>query len=300
MGILDLIAHMEALPISFSLAQLTQSASRGGVDAAVQRGSIVRVMPDRYAAALHADSWAVRSHAAAMWGPAGCALTGTGVLFDARLLPAPPDRVQLLVPHWRHRPSPSWVLVTSSTYRPPLLATRSDGATVVDPALALIHAYGRAPEREQAELLYGLTRSGAVDPDAVRAHLERLPRVRGRASLLRRCELAVNGVESYLEERGAEQVLVGAGFESIVRQHRVRVREGRFRLDAYDPQTRTAFEFDGAEAHDGSASRLRDIRRDAALTAAGIVTVRFGYADVTERPEWCREIALATLLRRSS
>ncbi|WP_061961272.1 hypothetical protein [Demequina flava] len=295
MALTHLLDRLEAIPESFTLAQLMAHASRGGIEAAVKRGDIARILPNRYAARLHADSWRTRSHAAARWGPAGCAVTGTGALFDAGVLPEPPETVHVLVPHWRHRPTPWWLRVTSSTYRPPVIQERPDGTPEVDPALALIHAYGYAPERGRAELFYSLARTNRIDAHAVRQHLERMPRVRGRASLLKRCDWAADGVESFLEEQGGARVLVGAEFEGVVRQHRVRIMGDLYRLDAYDPATRTAFEFDGAAFHDRAPQRMKDIRRDAALATVGIMTVRFGYADVMQRPEWCRDVALGTM-----
>ena len=298
MALADLVPYLEAMPTSFSLAELMHRASRGGIRAAITRGEITRILPDRYAASLHAASWAVRSHAAAIWGPDHCALTGAGALFDAGLLPSPPAIVDLRVPRWRHRPSAPWLRITSTTYMPPVVLERPDGVKTVDTALALVHAYGRAPERDRAELVYRLTRSHLVDPEAVRRHLDSMPRARGRASLMRRCALAQDGVESYLEERGAEDILVGPGFETIVRQHRLRVRGELFRLDAYDAQTRTAVEFDGAGFHERPDQRVRDIRRDAALATIGILTLRFGYGDVVGRPGWCRDMVLETLEAR--
>ncbi|WP_144276257.1 hypothetical protein [Demequina sp. NBRC 110053] len=297
MSLVEAIELLESRPTTFSLTQLCEHASRGGVAAAVARGDITRVLPDRYASTLHADSWLVRSHAAAKWGPAGCALTGLGVLLDAGLRPREPEEVQLLVPHWRHRPSPAWLAITSSTYRP-TLHVRADEARVVDPELALVHAYSRAREADRAELLYGLTRRGALSLTRVREHLDRLPRLRGRASLLRRLERAQAGVESFLEECGADDVLVGIEFSTVVRQHRLAVRGERYRVDAYDPVTRTAFEFDSKTYHGGNEQRVRDVRRDALLSTLGIATVRFDYSDVTTRPAWCRGVALEVLAAR--
>ena len=54
----------------FTYAALCAVASRHGVGRAIQRGEIVRVLPDLYASAVHADSWAVRARAAIAWaGP---------------------------------------------------------------------------------------------------------------------------------------------------------------------------------------------------------------------------------------
>ncbi|MFV0633027.1 hypothetical protein [Demequina sp.] len=299
MALNDLIAMLEARPTSFSREYLTGRASRGGIASAIRRGAIARVLPDRYAAGLHARSWLVRSHAAAMWGPERSALTGAGVLCEAGVITEEPPGVHLFVPRWRHRPSPPWLTITSSLYVPAVYL-RHDDAPMVDPELAFIHAYGFASEDRRAELLYALTRSGALNLERVRDHLARLPRVRGRASMMRRLGHAADGIESYLEERGAEDVLTGAPFAGLVRQHRITVTGESFRLDAYDPATRTAFEFDSKAHHQGVDKRRRDLRRDALLSSVGIETVRFDYVDVMSRPQWCRDIAIATLVSRGA
>lgn len=299
MALTELISLLESQPTTFSLDQLTERASRGGIASAIKRGQIARILPDRYAAGLHAQSWLVRSHAAVMWGPARSALTGAGVLFEAGLTPVEPPGVHLFVPQWRHRPSPPWLTLTSSIYLPELFLRRDD-APMVDPELAFIHAYGLAPQHRRGELLYSLTRSRALDLERVGQHLARLPRVRGRASMMRRLAHAVDGVESFLEERGADDVLTGARLSKLIRQHRITVRGASFRIDAYDPATRTAFEFDSEEHHAGIDQRRRDIQRDALLASVGIETVRFDYVDVMSRPQWCRDIALAALVSRGA
>jgi very-short-patch-repair endonuclease len=148
----------------------------------------------------------------------------------------------------------------------------------------------------RAELVYGPVRSGRATPEEIAAAAGALPRVRDRRGLLRRLVLASEGMESYLEEVGAREVLAGPEFAGLVRQHRLRAGSAVYRADAYHAPSRTAFEFDGARFHD--PRRLEDSRRDALLASEGVLTVRFGHADVMNRPGWCRDLALRTLRSR--
>lgn len=173
------------------------------------------------------------------------------------------------------------------------------GVTVAHPALALVHAFVREPVRSRATLVYGACAGGRIDPGEVRLLVERLPRVPARRELERLLDHAADGVESFLEEKGASKVLTGAAFERLVRQHRLRVGRTTFRVDAYDPMTRTALEFDGAAWHSKPDDRERDLRRDALLSTMGVMTLRFGYRDVTRRPGWCRQVALRALAVRA-
>jgi very-short-patch-repair endonuclease len=107
------------------------------------------------------------------------------------------------------------------------------------------------------------------------------------------------GAESYLEVHGMEEVFVGRRFRNVLRQHVVSTRGGRHWLDMYDAASMTAIELDGATYHAGVKDWQRDLRRDADLAAVGILTLRFSYRDLTERPQWCRAAALDVLRLRS-
>ncbi|NEK87086.1 hypothetical protein GCU60_15200 [Blastococcus saxobsidens] len=49
-----------------------------------------------------------------------------------------------------------------------------------------------------------------------------------------------------------------------------------------------ALVFDGAAFHGDLAARERDLRRDSAPAALGWMVLRFGFRDVTRRPQVCR------------
>jgi very-short-patch-repair endonuclease len=106
------------------------------------------------------------------------------------------------------------------------------------------------------------------------------------------------GAESFLEVHAMQEVFVGAGFAGLLRQHVVDTGERRYRLDLYDPRSMTAIETDSAQFHSSVTHWQRDIRRDADLAALGILTLRFSYWDLFERPEWCRDRTLEVMLRR--
>ncbi len=89
----------------------------------------------------------------------------------------------------------------------------------------------------------------------------------------------VVGAQSALELRYLRDVERPHGLPSATRQARAR-RGGAYRDARYDRYT-TIVELDG-EIH--ARQRLRDSRRDNAALLEGEVTLRYGWADVTEKP----------------
>lgn len=200
----------------------------------------------------------------------------------------------LVVPRGRHRGIAPWLRVTSQTLPFERLRATVD-LVAVKPELALIHAAQWEPLATRRDLIYRACASPVISVERAQALLQQLPRVRERRGLANIFAHAADGVESYLEERGAVAVLKGIAFDDVVRQHWIRVAGERFRIDAYHHPTRTAFEFDGDGSHSSPEAQQRDRRRDALLATLGIVTVRFSYRDVVNRPGWCTAVALQVL-----
>ena len=298
MTLKEVLAVAHGTPRPFSAEELSGMASRTGLANAVRRGELVRVLPCLYASSVHADSFIVRARAACMWAPEA-AVSGASALFAYGACDEPPPRLRISMPRHAHRRFPEWVHVTRLTTTVPV-AWWSGDIRLATPEYALALGYGDESAGRRAELVYRSVRQGVVRVPAALAALDRLPRVRGRASLVDRLELAARGVESFLEERGLRDLFLGEVLGRVLWQHTVRVGVDRYRIDAYDPVSGTAFELDGSQWHDGSKERLRDMRRDAALATIGIVTIRFGYRDVVERPRWCAEVARAAIAARGS
>ena len=290
----DLVFH-QSRPFTYSA--LCALASRHGVDRAIASGELIRVLPNVYASAVHSGSWAVRVRAAIVWAGPRALVAGSSALFAWELIDRAPAEVHLALPHGTHRRPPSWLRVATVTYPVPTAWWQGD-IPVALPEFALAQAYGAARPDQRAEMVYRVFRARAVTAESMEAALASMPRVRARASLVARVGWAAAGVESFLEERSLRYVFTGPQFGHLLRQHRILAGGRRFRLDLYDPETSTAFELDGAQAHAAQDRRQADVERDALVAGVGILTVRFTYRDVCDRPGWCREVALRVMRER--
>ena len=92
-----------------------------------------------------------------------------------------------------------------------------------------------------------------------------------------------DGVHSSLEYRYLRSVERPHRFPHGIRQARARRGRGTIYRDVLYDQYAVAVELDGRAAHPGD-QRWLDIQRDNAAAADGILTLRYGWFDVTERP----------------
>jgi hypothetical protein len=117
----------------------------------------------------------------------------------------------------------------------------------------------------------------------LRAALDVRPKVRWRTGLIIALAEAGSGVHSILERRYVRNVELPHGLPAATRQARTaRGPRSRYVDNLYE-EVGLAVELDGQAAH-GLAQRRADMRRDNAHAAAGILTLRYSWADVTERP----------------
>jgi very-short-patch-repair endonuclease len=104
-------------------------------------------------------------------------------------------------------------------------------------------------------------------------------RVRWRRELSDALSDVADGSHSLLELRYARQVERAHGLPRGDRQH---CRNGTYEDVAY-PGLRTSVELDGKVGHVAEHA-FRDHRRDNAVVVAGARVLRYGFADVTQRP----------------
>jgi very-short-patch-repair endonuclease len=147
-------------------------------------------------------------------------------------------------------------------------------------------------------MVYRAVRQRLTTPGELDDLAARLRSVRGRKALTSTIAATASGSESYLETLALRSVFRGKAFADFIRQHRIRADGANYRLDMYHPVTRTAVELDGRAAHAETTQRTRDARRDARLASIGVLTLRFGYRDLAERPAWCREMVVRTMRGR--
>lgn len=108
-------------------------------------------------------------------------------------------------------------------------------------------------------------------------------------------EPGVAALESELEVRFWE-IVRASGLPLPVRQHALAVGGRRLRIDFGYPELLLAFELDGVAWHGTAADRRRDRERDRLLANLGWKVLRFGWEDVTRRPE----IVIETIAREIS
>lgn len=133
-------------------------------------------------------------------------------------------------------------------------------------------------------------------PDRIRVALDQRPRVRWRRALAAGLDDIADGAHSALELRYVRRVERAHGLPPSQRQvRRVRGRRTEYK-DALYTEFGVGVETDGAVAHPPEA-HWRDRHRDNAAAVDGIITLRYNWADVTQRP--CRTAAeVAAVLQK--
>jgi very-short-patch-repair endonuclease len=120
-------------------------------------------------------------------------------------------------------------------------------------------------------------------------------KVRFRKELIAGLAVIKEGVHSNLEYRYVRSVERPHQLPAARRQAPVGIAAGRRYLDNLYPEFGVAVELDGHAAH-LVQDRWRDVHRDNALTGAGIITLRYNWADVTRRA--CTvAVEISTVLR---
>jgi hypothetical protein len=117
----------------------------------------------------------------------------------------------------------------------------------------------------------------------LRAALDARPKVRWRAGLAMALADADDGVQSILEGRYVRDVERPHGLPAALRQARTAQNPRSRYVDNLYQEARLVVELDGRVAH-GIAQRRTDMRRDNDHAATGILTLRYSWADITERP----------------
>jgi hypothetical protein len=207
------------------------------------------------------------------------------------LLEAPAPRIHVTVPSGSRVSRPHGVAVHYSgrleqARHPALTPPRTRIAdTVLDLAETL-------PNIDDAiALVLRAAASRRTTAERIGSAMAQRRRMRWRRDLAAALDLGGGGVHSLLEFRYVNRVERPHGLPEGRRQRAVqRDRQRQYRDVEYENYA-LLVELDGGAAHP-DWSRWTDIRRDNASAAAGQLTLRYGWADVTERPcRTAREVA---------
>jgi very-short-patch-repair endonuclease len=275
---------------AFSGAELRREHGPSALKRAVARGDLVRVLPDVYAPTSHAQSFHVRAQAAVRWS--GGVVSGKAALFLWGLIDDPPDEIEVLIVGSKNLGPQHGVRIRRTVAELP--TSVRGGIVVLSPAASLVLGYGRLPASMRSEVFYSAIRRKLVGMSQLEAVLKVAPRVSARKGLERSARAAAKGAQSYLEERALYRVFNTKEFAQFLRQHEVVIEGNQFFLDMFDPETKTCVELDGRKGH-LNAFRQRNINRDCWVASIGILTLRFSFEDLMERPEWCRQMVREVL-----
>ncbi|WP_172657587.1 DUF559 domain-containing protein [Demequina maris] len=285
---------------SFSWQELVDLSSARKVRTALDRQEVARILPGRYCSRPHLDAFVVRAHASSSASVGS--ITGLAALFIAGAEGRAPWRIDLALPDARRAPRADWLTGIRTPRLPPAFEWR--GCRVALPEYAAIHLWARGTPTRPSErdrrvgVILSALQSGVTTSERLTAAMEHTPRIRDRRGLEQVLDGFAAGAESFLEFEGLTTTFAGRVFARFIRQHVVHARGRVYRLDMYDPATRTAVELDGGTFHAAGEQRERDDRRDADLATLGIQTVRLPYKAVVHQPAWCRETVLAVLRAR--
>ena len=139
--------------------------------------------------------------------------------------------------------------------------------------------------------------SRRTTPDRLLAAMDGRLRIRRRTMLLAALGDARAGVESILEHGYLYRVERPHGLPRASRQRRTRVGGTSQYEDVRYEEYGMIVELDGLAAHP-EGERWRDIGRDNGSAANGLVTLRYSYADVMERPCQVADEIVRTLRAR--
>jgi very-short-patch-repair endonuclease len=180
---------------------------------------------------------------------------------------------------------------------PPYAMTRA-GLPVTRLEQSIVDSWPVLPPNDRRAPVIRAVAERMTTPARLGAALAAAPHLTDRPTLRRVVDLLAAGCHSPLEMWGYDRVFVGPGMPEFRRQARVQVNGHAVYLDLLAEDEMVNFELDGDAAHRSAADRERDLRRDAALAAMGILVVRFSRWRLTHEPDAVRREVLAILKRR--
>jgi very-short-patch-repair endonuclease len=248
----------------------------------LDRGRWRRLHPGVYLTHSGEPTWTARASAAVLWSGSGAALSLRAAAYLWKVDDRPPPVLTVVVPAHRQVQRVPGVRVTRrrriQSAEVQRLPVTSAAQTVID--LADL----RPPDPESAVALAARAVQLRVATTAdLAAELRRRRAHRCRDVLRLALGDIGDGVESVAEHHYVRNVERAHGLPPFERQVVAAVAGGQIRRDFESVRFGVIVEIDGLPWHSGSAAG-RDRRRDRDAAGAGKVTLRAGYADVTEHP----------------
>jgi very-short-patch-repair endonuclease len=277
---------------SYSRSELRSLFTRGALEGALRKGTVLRILPDTYVLRAQSSAPEVVGHALCAWW-SDAVVTGELALAIHRGEGRAPRRPMIVVPHHRRSRAPRWIRVRCAyPFREDRLV---GGVRVTSPAVAVLDAWRESPARLREDAVYRALWDGLCT--AVQIYEAQLaqPRLVDRARLRALLAHFVSGATSPLEVLAKTRVLTGAEFAALEWQPELSVR-GRQRFpDALHREARVVIELDGWKFHSRPERRERDRFRDIDFAAEGYIVLHFTMTDLLTRADWVRKSVLDAL-----
>ncbi|WP_061962709.1 endonuclease domain-containing protein [Demequina aurantiaca] len=108
------------------------------------------------------------------------------------------------------------------------------------------------------------------------------------------------GATSALEVRAKHETFVGTRFKDFEWQAEIPLVRRKVRVDMLHRKAQLVIELDGDAYHSTRTDREADRDRQNALVASGFTVLRFGWHDIVDHPQWCRDQVNNAILHRLS
>ncbi len=265
-------------------------------DHAVRVGHLVRLFPRAFVRPADRDQPSVRHRAALRYAGPGAALSHTSALAVWGFPVADPLLHLTTDVTRRLRGAPGLVVHRRPARRlgPPTVLIR-EGLPVLSLEWSIVDSWPLLTGHGQRAPAIRAVAARMTTPDRLRSVLDGATRLAGRADLARLLDLLAAGCHSELEIWGYEQIFRTPGMPKFARQVPVRLGSRTVYLDMFAEAERVNIELDGAAWHSSPSDRERDLRRDSALAALGILVVRFSHRRLTRDPDEVRRDVLKIL-----
>src|SRR5690554_3885413 len=149
----DVYETLRHHPVAVTRAELIALSSVARVRTALNRGEVVRLLPNAYVAAEHAESWTARADAALAWAGSGAMLAGQSALFTWALTDEPPAVLDLVVSEDRNLRTPPWLKAHRASY--PIAPVSVAGLPTAPIPFAIAQGYADMNEGERSDAVFG-------------------------------------------------------------------------------------------------------------------------------------------------
>jgi hypothetical protein len=262
--------------------------TRGVIASHVRYGRWQRLHPGVYATFTGRPDRLAVLWAAVLSAGSGAMLSYQTAAEVAGIVARPASVVHITIPgNRRVARTPGIVIHTSARAQAARHPARPPPQTRVEETLLDLAAAARTIDDACGWITRGLG-SRLTTQDKLRRAFEQRAKIRWRAELTELLMPDAAGLHSLLERRYQRDVERPHGLPSARRQAKFRSGDHNEYRDALYAVYRTAVELDGDASH-AADTRWWDVRRDNAAAADGIVTLRYGWFDVTQTP--CRVAA---------